>query len=216
MVLDDVWSLLEKRIFPIPSVKDGQTPLFNQYNDADPDVDLPNAEIIRRGNLFDYLESFSERPNIAVIGEAPGWRGCRFSGVPFTSEAQLCRGSLPFAGHQSSVSAMLYSESTATIFWDCMLPYHSRFFAWNCVPFHPHKSGQMLSNRTPTENEIAAYRTLLSEILSLIGPKHVVAVGKSAERALGHISVSCSCVRHPSHGGAEGFRRGMRETLNGA
>lgn len=208
MVLADVWSLFEEKIFPLPSTSHKEAPLFNQYNDINTSVDLPNADRIRRENLRNYLHSFPERPDIVVIGEAPGWRGCRFSGVPFTSEAQLCSGDIPFEGFQSSKGAMPYSESTATVFWKQMLPYHPRFFAWNCIPFHPYEYDNILSNRTP-KKEILVYIELFSEILSCIRPKRVVAVGRSAGRTLAKVGFSCSYVRHPSHGGANAFSEGI-------
>jgi hypothetical protein len=210
MVIDDVLKLFEEKIF-LASLKDG--PLFNQYNDKNLEIDLLDADEIRQENLRIYLRSFSERPSVIVIGEAPGWRGCRFSGVPFTSEFQLCDGDLPFIGNQSSASETPYKENTATIFWKLMGNYHPQFFAWNCIPFHPHKSDNLLSNRTPTTGEIITYLALLSEIVSLLQPSQIVAVGKSAERALRKIDMPATYVRHPSHGGAIEFRAGMKKVF---
>lgn len=209
MVLVDIWDLFQDKVFSIPSTVDEETPLFNQYYDKDPTVDLQNADEIRRGNLRNYLQSFSERPSAVVIGEAPGWRGCRFSGVPFTSEAQLCNGELPFKGLQSSSKALPYSEGTATTFWKYMLPHHPRFFAWNCIPFHLYKLDNKFTNRTPRKKEVYGYLWLLSEILSLIKPRQVIAVGRNAEQALTKIGIYYSYVRHPSHGGANDFKKGI-------
>lgn len=208
MVLGEVLRLFETKVFSV-SLKDGS--MFNQYNDKNLDIDLPDADKIRQQNLRNYLYSFSERPSVIVIGEAPGWRGCRFSGVPFTSEFQLCNDNLPFAGNQSSTSKSPYKESTATIFWKLMQNYHTQFFAWNCIPFHPHRPDNLLSNRTPATGEIITYLALLSEIVSLMKPSQIVAVGKSAERALRKIDISFTYVRHPSHGGANEFGAGMRK-----
>jgi len=207
MILDDVLKLFEEKVF---STSVNRDLLFNQYNEKNSAVDLPNADEIRRGNLKNYLRSFEKRPSVIVIGEAPGWRGCRFSGVPFTSEAQLCDGSLPFKGFQSSNNRLPYKENAATIFWQYMSRHHSEFFAWNCVPFHPHESGDWLSNRTPSKKEIADCLKLLSGLVSLIRPNQIVAIGRSAEHALKDIkNGSFIYVRHPSHGGANEFRAGM-------
>lgn len=94
-----------------------------------------------------------------------------------------------------------------------MQNYHPKFFAWNCIPFHPHKPEDLLSNRTPTNGEIIAHLTLLSEILSLMNPGQIVAVGKSAERALKGVDMPFTYVRHPAHGGANEFRAGMEKIL---
>jgi uracil-DNA glycosylase len=210
MILDDILKLFEEKIFSA-SLKDGS--LFNQYNDKNLEIDLPDADKIRQDNLRNYLRSFTERPSVIVIGEAPGWRGCRFSGVPFTSEFQLCDNDLPFTGNQSSRNESPYKESTATIFWNFMSDYHTQFFAWNCIPFHPYKSDNPLSNRTPTTREISTYLALLSEIVSFMQPSQIVAVGKSAERSLKNLGIPFSYVRHPSHGGAYEFRIGMERVF---
>jgi len=148
-----------------------------------------------------------------IVGEAPGWRGCRFSGVPFTSEAQLCDGALPFTGHQSSAAPSPYAENTATIFWKTARPHASSFLVWNCVPFHLHRPGDPLTNRPPTRREIAAHLELLAALLALLEPGLVVAVGRSAGWALHRMDVPCTCVRHPSHGGANEFGRRLENVL---
>jgi len=213
VVLDDVWSLFESRVFSVPSTQDGPTPLFNPYHDKDSRVDLPGADCIRRSNLFRYLSSFAERPPVLIVGEAPGWRGCRFSGVPFTSEAQLCDGALPFTGHQSSAASSPYAENSATIFWRIAWPHCSSLLVWNCVPFHLHRPDDPLTNRAPTRREIAAHLELLAALLALLEPRLVVAVGRSAEWALRRMDVPCTCVRHPSHGGADEFTVGLENAL---
>jgi len=85
-------------------------------------------------NLFNLFSLFS-----FLRARAPGYKGCRFSGVPFTSEAQLSSGLLPFKGDRSSCMNQPWSENTATIFWRVMMRYHPDFIAWNCFPFHPHE-----------------------------------------------------------------------------
>jgi len=213
MVIDDIWNLLEKKVFSLPSVKE-KMPLFNPYNDNNPTVDLPNANEIRQENLRNYLRSFPKRPSVVLVGEAPGWRGCRFSGVPFTSEEQLCNGNLPFKGLQSSNKALPYKESTATIFWRHMSHHHPKFFAWNCIPFHPYKLKNLISNRTPIE-EVSDWSWLLLEILSLIKPKQVIAVGRKAEESLSKIGSLHSYVRHPANGGSKNFKKGIEKIFGG-
>ncbi len=111
MILNDVRNLFDMRVFPISAAD----LLFNQYRERDPRIDLPNAVKIRRQNLINYLRSFSRRPSIFIVGEAPGPRGCRFSGVPFSSEVQLSSGELPFMGLKSSISNLRYAEKSSII-----------------------------------------------------------------------------------------------------
>jgi uracil-DNA glycosylase len=192
---------MENKVFPIRPAN----LLFNQYGDKDLSVDSCDADKIRKQNLVNYLKGFTKRPSVLIVGEAPGPRGCRFSGVPFTSESQLCNRELPFRGQESSISDLPHSEKSAAIFWKAMLPYYPKFFIWNSVPFHPHKQDEILSVRNPTRAEVRNYSSLLSEIISLVKPKLIVAVGKKAEFVLTQKGLSCIYVRHPSHGGAGEF-----------
>jgi uracil-DNA glycosylase len=66
---------------------------------------------------------------------------------------------------------------------------------WNVVPTHP---GTASTNRAPTAAEINAARPFLDAVTR---GRHVLAVGRVAERATG-----AAYVRHPSHGGAADFR----------
>ncbi|WP_407311874.1 hypothetical protein [Desulfosporosinus sp. SB140] len=55
--------------------------VFNHYS-----LDI-QSNSIRRENLFIYLKYMQEiKPNVLMVGEAPGFHGCRLTGVPFTSE----------------------------------------------------------------------------------------------------------------------------------
>ncbi len=217
MVLNTVWNLFEKKIFAIAS-SDG---LFNQYRDADKRVDLPNAGEIRKRNLYNYFESFKKKPSVVLIGEAPGPWGCRFSGIPFTGERQLLMHELPFTGRRSSRNkprlkirkSTPYVSNSARIFWGVMKQYHPKFFVWNCIPIHPYKKGNILSVRTPTTEEIMDYSGRLAEILALLKPKKVIAVGKKAEFSLNKLNIPCIYVRHPSQGGAEKFRHGIENVF---
>jgi uracil-DNA glycosylase family 4 len=140
---------------------------------------------LRRARLASYLESRAEAP-LLLVGEAPGYRGARISGIPFTSERQLT-GSGP-------------AESTATIVHRVLaeLGLTDEVLLWNVVPTHP---GTAISNRAPTAAEVAAG---LPFALALAEGRRVVAVGRIAATALG-----AEYVRHPSHGGLAEFRKGL-------
>jgi uracil-DNA glycosylase len=209
MLLQSIWEWLEGNVFDLPAAISGSRPQFNPYRGVDPAVDRPRADGIRRENLQRYLNSFTLWPEVLVIGEAPGWRGCRFSGVPFTSEAQLI-GGLPFCGAPSSLGDQPHAEATATVFWQVMREYHPRFMAWNSLALHPHLPGLPLSNRTPTPDEIHAHSEALAKLILLIQPRQVVAVGKSALSALQRLGLATEAIRHPGHGGAKTFSAGMQ------
>ena len=143
---------------------------------------------LRRERLAAYLEDHATAP-ILLVGEAPGFRGARISGIPFTSERQLS-GAGP-------------AESTATIVQRTLAELMLDVLCWNVVPTHP---GTDRSNRRPTRLEVEASLRFL-EVLAR--RRRVVAVGRLAERVTG-----AAYVRHPSHGGAAEFKRGL-ELLEG-
>jgi uracil-DNA glycosylase family 4 len=138
---------------------------------------------LRRERLAAYLESRADAEWL-LVGEAPGYRGARISGVPFTSERQLT-GSGP-------------AEATATIVHRVLaeLGLTDSVLFWNVVPTHP---GTATSNRPPTRPEVEAGRAFAEE---LARGRRVICVGRVAEEALGG-----PYVRHPSHGGGQAFAR---------
>jgi len=135
--------------------------------------------------LLAYLEAHADAP-ILLVGEAPGYRGARVSGVPFTSERQLT-GTGP-------------AEATATIVHRVLaeLGIEEQVLLWNLVPTHP---GGERSNRRPTRAELEAGRPFLD---LLARGRRPIAVGRLAHAVLGG-----TYVRHPAHGGAADFARAL-------
>ncbi|MCY4525478.1 MAG: hypothetical protein OXB89_02620, partial [Anaerolineaceae bacterium] len=61
--------------------------LFNQY-DSNADFNT-----LRRANLRRFLRDMEQRrPQALLLFEAPGYRGCRLTGVPATSRRVLLEG----------------------------------------------------------------------------------------------------------------------------
>ena len=204
-----LWALLEHHIF-----RRASTPtLYNMYRDEARRFDVTGATELRRENVKAYLSAFRDRPDTLIVGEAPGPWGCRFTGVPYTSERLYECNHVPFRGRKTSLRAESYAESTATIFWKVMTPHFPRFLIWNAVPFHPHRVGEPLSIRTPSVTEVRAHLDIMEEVLRIVSPQQVLAVGRIAQRALSKLNHDCVPIRHPSHGGATAFRNGIEHTL---
>lgn len=183
---------------------------FNQYRNVTAEFDLPHGAAVRRTNLRRYVELFSGAAYV-LVGEAAGYAGCRFSGIPFTGEAQLVGPEcLPWAcgaGFAQSSSGAPWRERSGTIVWqvlgqrrDCVL--------WNAFPWHPFGS-KPLSNRRPRRAEMAQAREVLAHFLSFFPGAQVYAVGRVSQDALSKIGLEARYIRHPSHGGKAAFLRGV-------
>lgn len=174
---------------------------------------------IRRQNLLLYLKRMDQlRPRLLLVGEAPGYRGSRLTGVPFTSEHLLMHNvkGLTLFGQENGyrlpqVEGPLRKEATATIIWQTLLGIGEYALGWNAIPFHPHKSGNEQSNRTPTKRELLLGEPHLLAMLELFPVERIVAVGNKAADSLAKMGVAHQKVRHPAQGGKALFVQGMRQ-----
>jgi len=206
-VLSTVWSLFEDHLFPTPTTDEA----FNPYRTRHPELDVDDAPALRRRNLRAYLSCYDAAPPLFLLAEAPGPWGCRFSGVPITSEAQLADPDFPIDGTPTSRDAEPHAEYSASIFWRVLRPVFPHFFVWNALPLHPHDPGDPLTIRTPRRTEVRAWQDLLSGLLDALAPDCIVGLGRKGERALQEVGADPTYVRHPSQGGAKKFEAGMRE-----
>ncbi|MBT8400783.1 MAG: uracil-DNA glycosylase [Rhodothermia bacterium] len=203
--------IFEDGVFAVPSGAD----VFNPYRDCNSDLDLDDAPRLRRLNLESYVRTVASTPRVVVVAEAPGPWGCRFSGVPITSESQLLDVSFPVDGRKTSRASDAYSEYSAGIFWRVMLRFFPRFFVWNAFPLHPHREGEPTTIRTPRTSELRSFIEVTAAIVDAAGPVEVVALGRKAEQQLGWAGIESRYVRHPSQGGAVRFEQGMTEVFGG-
>lgn len=179
---------------------------------------------IRRANLRLYLREMAARaPRTLLVMEAPGYRGCRLTGVPVTSRKVLLEG-LPAlrmfgadAGYRDVADAgfeRVYGEQSATIVWGSLARLNALPFIWNTFPFHPHKAGQPLSNRKPRNAETELGSTFLLRLLRLWRFQQVIAVGNVAYETLGKLGIERHKVRHPAQGGKNAFVAGLSALLS--
>lgn len=196
--------------------------VFNPWNEKDTDdYDNPKAAEIRFENLKKYLIS-KKGAKILLIGEAPGFNGCRFSGVPFKDEDTLLS-EKDKDYKQSSNKKGPYKESSSTTFreQEILKNNDTKWVAWNIFPFHPYKDGQKNKNRKPTTKEIEACDKITNEFINLFKPCEIYAIGRVAEKYLKKLIESkkkegkqweFKCyIRHPARGGKEDFEKGINK-----
>jgi uracil-DNA glycosylase len=199
--------------------------VFNPWWEVDAQNDIgPRAPAIRRNHLAVYFRQRLGKARLVIVGEALGYRGGHFSGIPMTSERMLLgkqqhvvAGIKPRRTSKPSVCLDGFSEPTATIVWSALLKIGvlpDEFVLWNAFPWHsfdPHHG--LLSNRMPNKSEQLSGRRALEAFLELFPCERIVALGKIAAAQLEAIGVKAHCVRHPASGGAKLFRQQIGEIL---
>jgi hypothetical protein len=215
---------IERFIRPLKKSPSGS--VFNPWWQVDKQNDIDrSAPAIRRKHLRAYLHKRLGKVQLVVIGEALGYRGGHFSGIPMTSERILVgkkrdAGIVPehvfssIKPHRTSKSRICpsgFSEPTATIVWGTLLRLGlkpEQFALWNAFPWHsfnPHRG--LLSNRMPTKKERSAGLSVLEDFLDLFPYNEIVALGNVAASQLEALDVDAHQVRHPASGGARLFRQ---------
>src|SRR5208337_238397 len=107
--------------------------LFNPWRDHCADCKPCNGPDAKLARLAAHLAC---NPKFILCGEAPSHRGCRHSGIAFTSERQLLAGEIPRispVSYRLTSRARPYSESSATIVWGALynLGIEKRTILWN-------------------------------------------------------------------------------------
>lgn len=158
-------------------------------------------------------------PRFILCGEAPGYQGCRHSGVAFTSERLLLEGAIPripAPAGRLTARRLPYSEPSATIVWKTLkaLGIAEQTVLWNALQMHPHKPGNFASNRTPTDAELMQGAPAMRLLVEAFPHAQVVAIGRKSELLLAQMGVATAGqVRHPANGGATAFAAGLAALL---
>lgn len=167
-------------------------------------------------NLLLYLQAIKAEyfNKVLLVGEAPGYKGCRITGIPFT-----CGDLIKNKGHKlfREINNQLYlkeidKENTANITWKFLKYKRKLPLFWNSFPFHPHHAGKPFTNRAPNALEIEEGKTYLEMLIEIFSPDKVAAIGRKGETVLNKIVTDrqVKYIRHPSYGGKQEFLEGMR------
>ncbi|MCC6802781.1 MAG: uracil-DNA glycosylase [Anaerolineae bacterium] len=178
---------------------------------------------LRRANLQRYLEDVAARQSrIALIAEAPGYRGMRLTGVPMTSRRILREGVPELAmfgvehGYQDVPEPgfeAVFGEQSASILWSLLPELGIVPLVWGAYPLHPHQPGKPLTNRTPRVTEIPVGEPFVRDLLDMLAPKKIIAVGNVGYGLLTSMGISCVKIRHPANGGKNDFVAGLRAAV---
>jgi len=203
-------SLASRLVETLPSGRPG---LFNPWRDRCPHDAIGNNPADKLNRLACHLDC---DPEFILAGEAPGYQGCRYSGIAFTSERLLGEGAIPripaLAGRLST-RKLPFSEPSATIVWKTLyrLGIENRTILWNAMQLHPHRLDNLWSNRTPSPEEIRLGEPALRILIETFPVAKIVAVGKKSEGLLRDMDIPIAgSIRHPANGGATAFAEGLK------
>ena len=100
---------------------------------------------LQRSNLERYfMFMWEQKSEILLVGEAPGYNGCRLTGVPFSFEDIIRNGvskGRVFGVHNGykASTKKVKKEQSASAMWSVLETLDSLPLLWNAFPFHPHK-----------------------------------------------------------------------------
>ena len=200
----------------VDTLPSGLSGLFNPWRDYcphDADGNGPGEKLERLALHLDCA------PEFILAGEAPGYQGCRYSGIAFTSERLLGEGAIPrIPALQGRLSdrRLPFSEPSATIVWKTLyrLGIQERTILWNAMQLHPYRSDTLWSNRTPAPEEISLGEPAMRLLIDAFPNAKIVAVGKKSEGLLREMGVRVTvAVRHPANGGATAFANGLQALI---
>lgn len=183
--------------------------VFNPYADRCAVHDVKDAPLRRSQALLQLLLVASANEIDALwIGRDLGHRGGRRTGLALTDDVHVpihaARWNISI---ERATTGSFMAERTAAVIWSMLACVPAAIFLWNVFPLHPHEPDAPFSNRSHKPHERAVGEALLAELVTMLRPRRLVAIGndaaKSAARFAGVAEVAQ--VRHPSYGGQREF-----------
>jgi hypothetical protein len=188
---------------------------FNPYADRCMVHDKAEAPRMRARLLARMLGAAMQSELDSLwVGRDLGYRGGRRTGLALTDDVHLAAQ----AGRWGIVAARAtkgppVAERTAAVVWGELQKRDLNIFLWNAFPFHPHAPDHPFSNRAHNALERAAGEAILADLIALLRPKRLVAIGNEAALSVARIAPQAKIlkVRHPSYGGQTEFLSGINQ-----
>lgn len=188
---------------------------FNPYSRKCDVYDLVDAPRRRFSALLAILEAASDVEVDAIwIGRDLGYRGGRRTGLALTDDMHVCAHAARWSvAAERPTKGEPVIERTAAVIWSALSQIRAHVFLWNVFPLHPHEPGDPFSNRAHNALERQVGEEILAQLILMLRPKRLVAIGNDAARTAERLSVSLKVhqVRHPSYGGQTQFLNQTRE-----
>lgn len=182
---------------------------FNPYSERCGVYDSEHAPSMRFEMLTDTLAAASALELDAIwVGRDLGYRGGRRTGLPFTDDIHLPHHQARWGVNVTRpTKGSAVAERAATIIWNLLDKIDRPIFMWNVFPLHPHEKDHPFTNRLHTAAEARAGLEVLRQLIAILRPKRLLAIGNDAEKAVRKVSTGLEVLkaRHPSYGGQSEF-----------
>lgn len=185
----------------------------------------PYRNPVLTNNLKAYLETMLKTQHqsgsrVMLVGEAPGFKGGRLTGIPFSSGKLLQESDHPFIKvlrPQLELDSC-EKENTASMVWQYLSEQTDVPVFWNAFPFHPHPSRVQKKNRNPKQSEIEEGAEYLEMMVEIFKPDQIAGLGRSGVACVEKVfpERQVAYIRHPSYGGKKDFIQGMDLLFSGS
>ncbi len=188
---------------------------FNPYSNRCAVHDLDDAPRRRSESLRAMLQAAAGFEIDSIwIGRDLGYRGGRRTGLALTDDLHIDAHAQRWGvSVERPTKGEAVAERTAAVIWSILSHIKAPVFLWNVFPLHPHEPDDPFSNRSHNSRERKAGEELLFQLMLLLRPRRLIAVGNDAAltayRLAEHHEVFQ--VRHPSYGGQTQFLTQVRE-----
>ncbi|MDB0527791.1 uracil-DNA glycosylase [Ralstonia solanacearum] len=182
---------------------------FNPYSSQCPTFDKNGASEKRKAILLALVRKAVDSGVDSIwIGRDLGYRGGRRTGLALTDEVNIENHARRWKIDARRVTkGSPVSERTAAIIWNALNHVTEDVFLWNVFPLHPYEEGNPFTNRAHNAYERNIGEAILSELIALVRPRRLVAVGNDAVASATKVSGGIAVLkfRHPSYGGQNIF-----------